>query len=219
MESSQEEFLRLLDPSFYNASVAQGDSFGAAGPVVNGAPFLDANANDVDDLFKWQTIDFNFPPATDVTTTATTTFNPSKISAGSVNPVLSAGKALKASRADFDFTTTGQDSATIVSTSAVNDNDVQEVKRKRNCEASARFRQKKKQREQETEMKMKELSTRNEYLEMRVLQLEQETKWLRGLLLEKIPTAPTNAAPVVADVPEGAAAGAVKKAGRRSSRP
>ncbi|ORE09819.1 hypothetical protein BCV72DRAFT_52777 [Rhizopus microsporus var. microsporus] len=64
-------------------------------------------------------------------------------------------------------------------------NAVDEDKRKRNTAASARFRIKKKQREQSMQETVKEMTEKSEALQNRVHELEQEIKWLRGLLIEK----------------------------------
>ncbi|PHZ14848.1 uncharacterized protein RHIMIDRAFT_192063, partial [Rhizopus microsporus ATCC 52813] len=60
---------------------------------------------------------------------------------------------------------------------------VDEDKRKRNTAASARFRIKKKQREQSMQETVKEMTEKSEALQNRVHELEQEIKWLRGLLI------------------------------------
>ncbi|KAJ8658613.1 hypothetical protein O0I10_005653 [Lichtheimia ornata] len=61
----------------------------------------------------------------------------------------------------------------------------EEDKRRRNTAASARFRIKKKQREQAMEQTVREMKAKSDQLQERVVELEQEVKWLRGLLLEK----------------------------------
>lgn len=61
----------------------------------------------------------------------------------------------------------------------------EEDKRRRNTAASARFRVKKKQREQALEKQTKEMSDKVSALENKVSQLEQENKWLKGLITEK----------------------------------
>ncbi|KAI7881899.1 hypothetical protein K492DRAFT_236353 [Lichtheimia hyalospora FSU 10163] len=61
----------------------------------------------------------------------------------------------------------------------------EEDKRRRNTAASARFRIKKKQREQAMEQTVREMKAKSDHLQERVIELEQEVKWLRGLLLEK----------------------------------
>ena len=61
----------------------------------------------------------------------------------------------------------------------------EEDKRRRNTAASARFRVKKKQREQALEKTAKEMTDKCEQLEQKVVQLEMENKWLRGLVVEK----------------------------------
>jgi hypothetical protein len=61
----------------------------------------------------------------------------------------------------------------------------EEDKRRRNTAASARFRVKKKQREQALEKQTKEMSDKVSALENKVAQLEQENKWLKGLITEK----------------------------------
>ncbi|KAI9227388.1 MAG: hypothetical protein DHS80DRAFT_8108, partial [Piptocephalis tieghemiana] len=58
-----------------------------------------------------------------------------------------------------------------------------EDKRRRNTAASARFRQKKKLRESELERTAEEQTERANALQSRVDQLEQEVKWLKGLLV------------------------------------
>lgn len=64
---------------------------------------------------------------------------------------------------------------------------LEEDKRRRNTAASARFRQKKKLRESELERTAEEQTERANALQSRVDQLEQEVKWLKGLLVEKDP--------------------------------
>ncbi|CAO3666793.1 hypothetical protein G6F70_004258 [Rhizopus microsporus] len=64
-------------------------------------------------------------------------------------------------------------------------NAVDEDKRRRNTAASARFRIKKKQREQNMQETVKQMTEKSEALQNRVRELEQEIKWLRGLLIEK----------------------------------
>lgn len=61
----------------------------------------------------------------------------------------------------------------------------EEDKRRRNTAASARFRVKKKQREQELEKKTKEMQDKVNSLETKVMQLEMENKWLKGLITAK----------------------------------
>lgn len=61
----------------------------------------------------------------------------------------------------------------------------EEDKRRRNTAASARFRVKKKQREQALEANAKELENKSVALEQRIVQLEMENEWLRGLVVEK----------------------------------
>ncbi|KAI8811828.1 hypothetical protein BJ742DRAFT_103545 [Cladochytrium replicatum] len=58
-------------------------------------------------------------------------------------------------------------------------------KRKRNTAASARFRAKKKMREQEIARTAKEMSTRVESLEKRLVEYEMEIRWLRQLVTER----------------------------------
>lgn len=61
----------------------------------------------------------------------------------------------------------------------------EEDKRRRNTAASARFRVKKKQREQALERQAKELADKTKALEDRVMRLETENEWLRGLVVER----------------------------------
>lgn len=61
----------------------------------------------------------------------------------------------------------------------------EEDKRRRNTAASARFRVKKKQREQALEKTAREMTEKNEGLEKRIGELEQENRWLKNLLVEK----------------------------------
>lgn len=61
----------------------------------------------------------------------------------------------------------------------------EEDKRRRNTAASARFRIKKKLREQEMERNTKELQTKVQSLENKVMQLEMENRWLKNLVVEK----------------------------------
>jgi hypothetical protein len=62
--------------------------------------------------------------------------------------------------------------------------EAEEDKRRRNTAASARFRVKKKQREQALEKAAKEMTDRLSGHEARIRELEQENKWLKGLLTE-----------------------------------
>ncbi len=62
--------------------------------------------------------------------------------------------------------------------------EAEEDKRRRNTAASARFRVKKKQREQALEKAAKEMTDRLTGHESRIRELEQENKWLKGLLTE-----------------------------------
>ncbi|KAI8984646.1 hypothetical protein BDF20DRAFT_861049 [Mycotypha africana] len=59
-------------------------------------------------------------------------------------------------------------------------------KRRRNTAASARFREKKKLREQAMEQSVREMTLKSNKLQERVDQLEQEIKFLRDLLLDKV---------------------------------
>lgn len=68
----------------------------------------------------------------------------------------------------------------------------EEDKRKRNTAASARFRIKKKMREQSMEKTVREMTEKSTGLEDRVRELELEVKWLRGLLIEKTSSEPTD---------------------------
>ncbi|KAG2198888.1 hypothetical protein INT47_010293 [Mucor saturninus] len=68
----------------------------------------------------------------------------------------------------------------------------EEDKRKRNTAASARFRIKKKMREQSMEKTVREMTEKSSGLEDRVRELELEVKWLRGLLIEKTSSDPTD---------------------------
>lgn len=61
----------------------------------------------------------------------------------------------------------------------------EEDKRRRNTAASARFRVKKKQREQALERQAKDLADKTKALEDRVVRLETENEWLRGLVVER----------------------------------
>ncbi|BFZ63289.1 hypothetical protein YB2330_004411 [Saitoella coloradoensis] len=63
----------------------------------------------------------------------------------------------------------------------------EEDKRRRNTAASARFRLKKKEREQALEKTAKEMTDKVVVLEQRMRELEQENKWLKSLLIEKMP--------------------------------
>ncbi|KAJ5050747.1 uncharacterized protein L3040_002618 [Drepanopeziza brunnea f. sp. 'multigermtubi'] len=58
-----------------------------------------------------------------------------------------------------------------------------ELKRMRNTAASARFRAKKKQREQTLEMQAREKKEALEKLESRIRELEQENRFLKGLIM------------------------------------
>ncbi|KAI8811367.1 hypothetical protein BJ742DRAFT_769300 [Cladochytrium replicatum] len=58
-------------------------------------------------------------------------------------------------------------------------------KRKRNTAASARFRAKKKMREQEVARTAKDMTTRVESLEKRLVEYEMEIRWLRQLVTER----------------------------------
>jgi hypothetical protein len=62
--------------------------------------------------------------------------------------------------------------------------EAEEDKRRRNTAASARFRVKKKQREQALEKSSREMTDRLTAHETRIKELEQENKWLKGLLTE-----------------------------------
>jgi hypothetical protein len=62
--------------------------------------------------------------------------------------------------------------------------EAEEDKRRRNTAASARFRVKKKQREQALEKAAREMTDRLSGHEARIKELEQENKWLKGLLTE-----------------------------------
>jgi hypothetical protein len=62
--------------------------------------------------------------------------------------------------------------------------EAEEDKRRRNTAASARFRVKKKQREQALEKAAREMTDRLTGHENRIKELEQENKWLKGLLTE-----------------------------------
>ena len=62
--------------------------------------------------------------------------------------------------------------------------EAEEDKRRRNTAASARFRVKKKQREQALEKAAREMTDRISGHEARIKELEQENKWLKGLLTE-----------------------------------
>jgi hypothetical protein len=62
--------------------------------------------------------------------------------------------------------------------------EAEEDKRRRNTAASARFRVKKKQREQALEKAAREMTDRLTAHETRIKELEQENKWLKGLLTE-----------------------------------
>ncbi|ODQ54758.1 hypothetical protein SAICODRAFT_69941 [Saitoella complicata NRRL Y-17804] len=64
---------------------------------------------------------------------------------------------------------------------------VEEDKRRRNTAASARFRLKKKEREQALEKTAKDMTDKVVVLEQRMRELEQENKWLKSLLIEKMP--------------------------------
>lgn len=61
----------------------------------------------------------------------------------------------------------------------------EEDKRRRNTAASARFRVKKKQREQALERQAKDLADKTKALEDKVVKLETENEWLRGLVVER----------------------------------
>ncbi|KAJ3367589.1 hypothetical protein GGF31_007402 [Allomyces arbusculus] len=63
--------------------------------------------------------------------------------------------------------------------------DADDDKRRRNTAASARFRARKKQREQATAMLARDLATKADALSQRVVELETEIAWLRGLLVDR----------------------------------
>ncbi|KAJ3362148.1 hypothetical protein GGF32_006433 [Allomyces javanicus] len=63
--------------------------------------------------------------------------------------------------------------------------DADDDKRRRNTAASARFRARKKQREQATAILARDLATKADTLSQRVVELETEIAWLRGLLVDR----------------------------------
>ncbi|KNE64718.1 hypothetical protein AMAG_10069 [Allomyces macrogynus ATCC 38327] len=63
--------------------------------------------------------------------------------------------------------------------------DADDDKRRRNTAASARFRARKKQREQATAMLARDMASKADALSQRVVELETEIAWLRGLLVDR----------------------------------
>lgn len=94
--------------------------------------------------------------------------------AKSLTPPLSANNTVPAQKSNTSKPTVNKDKASI-----------DEDKRKRNTAASARFRVKKKQKVQNMEKIVGEMTEKSEALQKRACELEQEIKWLRGLLIQK----------------------------------